>query len=83
MLDANDKVGHSEKINLLRTRADSLCFIFFFFESHTLVVTVLLHAIPVCSRVGIGFEVFWFLTYAIMMYVYMIHLGLVGDRFFS
>ncbi|MCC4897089.1 hypothetical protein LMG04_24390, partial [Salmonella enterica subsp. enterica serovar Typhimurium] len=66
-----------------RTRADSLCFIFFFVESHTLVVTVLLHAIPVCSRVGIGFEVFLFLTYAIMMYVYMIHLGLVGDRFFS
>ena len=28
VLDANDKVGHSEKINLLRTRADSLCFIF-------------------------------------------------------
>lgn len=83
MLDANDKVGHSEKINLLRTRAGSLCFIFFFVESHTLVVTVLLHAISDCPRVGIVFEVFWFLTYAIMLYVYMIHLGLVGDRFFS
>lgn len=75
MLDANDKVGHSEKINLLRTRASSLCFIFFFVESHTLVVTVLLHAISVCPRVGIGFEVFWFLTYGIMMYVYLITFG--------
>lgn len=83
MLDANDKVGLSEKINLLRTQASSLCFIFFFVESHTLVVTVLLHAISVCPRVGIGFEVFWFLTYGVMMYVYMVHLGLVGDRFFS